>query len=494
MKRTPMRLIGMLIAATALLLAVPAAASALTLSGTGAPVNPQAGAHSNFDVHVAFGPTSEDVHDLTISLPPGEVGDPNATPFCTPSELTASNCPQASEVGTTSVDATVTILVIPIPLTATGTIYNLTPHPGEPARFGIVLHPLPITLPPPLNQLVTPLDVHLQSGVNLRTTDFGLDTVINPIPNTTAVPIVGDVPTHINSMDIHLDGVAPKTGKPFLRNPTSCDAHRVSFTAHPYPPATGTATANAPSFTPTGCANEDFSPSFTAEVGGPGQTSSGVPTSASTAINQDLDEAGLKKATVNVPADFNPNAALLGNPCDLASFEAHACPATSKVGFATASSPLLSQPLLGPVVLVAAGGALPNLGLDLQGQLNLLLQGSIDLNKTVIFGDVPPGLPDIPIAHFALSFPASPGFLGNGRDLCAPPPPVFHADFVGYNGATSSVDSPAIVDGCGPGSGKVGGKCKKAKKKKKHHRAAESKKKHKKKSCKKKKRHKKRRK
>ena len=71
-----------------------------------------------------------------------------------------------------------------------------------------------------------------------------------------------------------------------------------------------------------------------------------------------------------------------------------------------------------------------------------------------------------------------------------PPPPLFHADFTGYNGANTAVDSPATVQGaCGPNAAT---KCKKAKKKKHKKRAAEAKKKHKKKSCKKKKRKKKR--
>ena len=155
------------------------------------------------------------------------------------------------------------------------------------------------------------------------------------------------------------------------------------------------------------------------------------------------------------------------------------------VGLATAASPLLTQPLIGNVELVQGSGTFPNLGLDLKGQLHLLLQGTTAINpNTVTFN----GLPDIPIARFQLTFTNPPALLGTTRDLCVPPVPVFHADFTGYNGASTSVDAPATVDGCGPGSGKLGAKCKKAKKKKKrHHRAAESKKKHKKKSCQKKK-------
>ena len=154
------------------------------------------------------------------------------------------------------------------------------------------------------------------------------------------------------------------------------------------------------------------------------------------------------------------------------------------VGNAIATSPLLSQALAGQVLLVDNGGLLPNIGLDLRGQLHLLLQGSLNVDKSVTFGDLPPGLPDIPISHFQLAFTNPPGLLIANRDLCVGPPPVFHADFTGYNGATTSVDSPASVQGCGGGSNAA--KCKKAKKKHKH-RAAESKK-QKKRSCKKKQR------
>jgi hypothetical protein len=496
-RRVRPRLAATLIAAVGLLVAMPASAQALTLNNLNAapaPADRQAGAHKNFNIHMGF--TGGQVKELTIGLPPGMVGDPNAAPLCTVTQLDADSCPSNTKVGSVVANATVTVGVIPLTLNVSGDLYNVTAQPGEPARFGIVLRPVKGDLCALLEGLGLPAlcdlipnilpPVILQSGVELRP-DFGLNTVIKdpPIPNETS-----GLPTTINSQDITLFGIAPGTGKPFTRNPTSCDApHTTSFTAVPYSGSTATGTA---SFSTTGCENLDFSPAFSATVGGPGQTASGVPTTASTSIDQNLDEAGLRRAVVTVPADFNPNATLLGSPCDLASFQAGTCPASSVVGSAVAGSPLLTQPLSGPVVLVASGGSLPNLGLDLQGQLHLLLQGTIDLNKTVIFGDVPPGLPDIPIAHFALSFPSSPGFLGNGRDLCTPPPPVFHADFTGYNGATTSVDAPATVEGCGPGSATVTkAKCKKkAKKKRKHRAASEAKKK--KKSCKKKKRNKRR--
>jgi hypothetical protein len=468
---------------------VPASAQAnLDLTGSHAePQDLQAGAHSNFTIHAQFG--SEDVKDLTISLPPGEVGNPQATPPCNPGQL--PNCPANTAVGTVSSSVTIASL---LPQTINGTVFNLTPNPGEPARFGIVLNALPVPLPPPLNGLLLPPTV-VQSGASLRTNDFGLDTIVKDIPHTAALigglPLT--VPIHINSMDLTLNGMVGSNA--FMRNPTSCDAHAVRFAGNSYSSST-VVNFNSPSFTPTGCANLDFSPSFTAEVGGPGQTTNGVPTTATTAILQDNDEAGLLRAVVKVPNDLNPNGALFfGPPCEQANFMAGTCPGNTVVGLATAASPLLSQPLVGNVSLVRnPSGTFPRLGLDLKGQLHLLLQGTTDISagNTVTFGDVPPGLPDIPISRFQLTFTPSPGLLGTSRDICVPPAPLFHADFTGYNGKSTSVDAAATVDGCGPSTGANKAKCKKAKNKKGKKRAAEAKK-HKKKSCKKKKKRKKKR-
>jgi hypothetical protein len=470
MKRTPRRLIGMVIALAALF-AVPASAqAAFSVSGTAAPTNTAAGAHSDFHIHLDF--SGGQVKDLTVGLPPGMVGDPNATPTCTEAQLnsaTAGNdgCPANTQVGSVVANATVTIVVLPVTLNVSGKLYNVTPHPGEPARFGIVLQPGTL-----LGNLTLPLPpVILQSAVQLRP-DYGLNTVINDIPNQTS-----GLPTTINSQDITLFGKAPGTGKPFMRNPTSCPGpHTTTFSATPHSGSPDDAEAT---FNTNSCDALDFSPAFTAEIGGPGQTTNGVPTTASTAILQDVDEAGLHDAMVTVPPDLNPNATLFFGPhCSQTDFLASSCPSNTIVGQATAASPLLSSPLAGNVELVD-GGTFPNLGLDLQGQLHLLLQGTTAINpNTVTFN----GLPDIPISRFQLTFTNPPALLGTSRDICVPPAPNFHASFQGYNGATTSVDAPGVVDGCGA-SAPVTTK-KKCKKHKKKHRAAEAKKK---KKCKKRK-------
>src|SRR5262249_51380671 len=196
-------------------------------------------------------------------------------------------------------------------------------------------------------------------------------------------------------------------GKTFMRNPTSCSDHVVGFAADSY---SSTSAAASSHFTPTNCAALDFSPSFTAEIGGPGQTTNAVPTTASTSILQDDDEAGLLNAVVRVPSDLYPNAALVfGAHCSQANFAAGTCPANTIVGLATAASPLLATPLVGNVSLIDGENyPFPNLGLDLKGQLHLLLQGTTSVSG----GDALTlsGLPHLPLSPVprALTNPPAP--------------------------------------------------------------------------------------
>src|SRR5206468_1070735 len=151
MMRRGRRLASLLMAAAAMVALVPASAQALSFSGnTAKPTSLQAGAHSNFNIHVGFA-GGDSVKDLVIALPPGEVGDPNATPFCSTAALNADSCPSNTVVGSASTNITL-LGLLPSPLPVTGNVYNVQPQVGEPARFGIALHALP--LPAPLSGLI----------------------------------------------------------------------------------------------------------------------------------------------------------------------------------------------------------------------------------------------------------------------------------------------------------------------------------------------------
>jgi hypothetical protein len=467
-------------------LAAPAGAQAITVSGTAAPADTTAGAHSDFQINVNLGPAGEDVKDLRVGLPPGEVGDPTATPKCTVAQLNANSCPANTQVGTVSSNATVTVILVPVTLNVTGKVFNLEPQPGEPARFGIVL--TPVSIPEPLSTVVGGVlpPIILQSGAELRKSDLGLDAIVKDIPNMTA-----GLPTHINSMTLTLLGMVPAgaPAKPFMRNPTSCTPKTSTLTADSYTNPTPV-TAQAPSFTPTNCDVLDFSPTFSATLGAPGLTAAGSKTPLTTVIDQDNEEAGLLRAQVLMPPEVGAQNDQLNETCTEEQFAASSCPANSIVGSAIATSPLLTEPLTGPVALVGAG--LPRVGLDLHGPLSMQLFGDFGVvgSATGVTFD---GLPDIPISHFELRFSGGPdGLLVAGRNLCEPPAPVFNTNFTGHNGAGTSGATAAVIDGCSAGSnqpGNTGGKGK-AKCKHKHGKAKHAKKHHKK--CRKKKKKKRR--
>lgn len=440
-------IIGAAVAATAASLALAPSAFGIGFAPTTAttPATTQAGANTDFTIKIDFSSAGDQVKNLTVGLPPGQIGDPNATPTCTVAQLNGNACPANTAVG--SVSAAVTVLGV-VPLTVNGSLYNLVPQTGEPARFGIVLNSLPVSLPG-LGSVIFPPTI-LQSAVQLRQSDFGLNTVITDIPNTATVLPGVDVPIDITSQTITLFGTAPGTGKPFSRNPTSCDPAVTTFSATSYSgsttvtPATGTA-----QYTPTGCQNVPFSPEFSARIGAPGFTGPGTKPPMTTSIRQTPDEAGLKDAIVFLPSILGADLVALETSCPPAQFQAGTCPDNTVIGSAIAETPLLTSPLAGPVIVVTGSnpGDLPKLGLDLRGALPLKLSGLFVLEggTGVAFND----LPDIPISNFELRFKEN-GLSTTSVNLCNPPTPAFSTDFTAYSGAKQVQQNPATVEGCTP--------------------------------------------
>jgi hypothetical protein len=431
--------------AAAATVALLAPASALGLSFTSvsaAPDNPNAGANSNYNIHMEFGNPEDQVRDLIIHLPPGLVGNPLATPLCTVEQLESDSCPGESQVGALSVNLTIEGLLTD---TVSGALYNLQPQPGEPARFGIVLQS-------PAEPLVP--DTILQSPARLRKSDFGLDSVLTDIPNNTGPPLNANI--EINSQDITLFGSAGNPPQGFIRNPTSCGTKTTGFEATAWN-APGTATGEA-TYESVNCQSLPFSPEFSATIGAPGQTTTATKPPLTTVIGQTIEEAGIQRAEVILPQGVGADNAALLNQCSIADFAASACPESTLVGSARAASPLQATPLTGTVSIAEplTPGGLPNLGLDLQGALALQLRGNFVLSPGP--GNAFEGLPDIPISEFELKFDQG-KLVTISRDLCTGPLPMFSANFVGHNGAQLSDQVPATVEGCG-GSGKPTAKVK----------------------------------
>jgi hypothetical protein len=448
-KRRPLSaVLGLAIAGLALLPAAPAGAAFSLKDLSSAPDDPRAGAHSDFRIHIGFEDPGQDLKDLTISLPPGVSGDATQPETCTVPQFQSDSCPGNSLIG--EVEAETTVVLVPpigVPSTASGSIFNLNPQPGEPARFGVQLRPVLGT------EVGT---IHNQISVQLRPTDFGLDSILRDVPNTAQ-----GIPIDINAMSIRLFGQA--NGGPFMGNPTSCSEAITRFSATSYGEPGVAATGQA-SFTPTECESLPFSPKLSATLGAPGQTKTGQKPPLTTVIEQSLGEANMRRAAVALPRELGTDGAALNRGCPAEQFAAGTCPESSQIGTAKARSPFLPEPLTGPVILIAATATsgLPEVGLDLHGPLSLRLKGQL-APLPAGAGAIFDGLPDIPIASFQLSFlGGSKGLLVSQRDLCKPPKPTLNGDFAAHSGAQRTTVVQGTVEGCSGGGPAASVKLKRA--------------------------------
>jgi hypothetical protein len=417
-------LLGRLLLAIAILLAVPASAQAAfeVRSFTFTPSSLKAGSHADVQIGIGFAPYNgsnppEHVRDLTLSLPPGVIGNPRATARCPQADFSADNCPAASQVGTTSVTTTIPAL-LGSSVTADGDVYNVVPGAGEPARLGVVVRP-------PLGAD----KVFIISRVALRPADGGLDSIITGLPSKIGVPLLGQVDMWIESMNLTL-------ASRFMTMPTGCVPAIARVSARS---ANGTTAARAaPPFTPTACAQLPFKPTIAAGI-----TSDSAP-ALKTVITGPPNNANTASAAVTLPAGVIVATAALQNVCTLAQQAAGSCPDSARIGRAVASSPLL-PPLTGSVFLAALPGqVLPGVRVDLRGVVSLSLLGTTGGNplRTQFSG-----IPDVPLERFELTFDAGKA-LRTTKDFCRGSLPRISADLTGHNGATATLREPMTVTGC----------------------------------------------
>jgi hypothetical protein len=412
----------LLILAFTLLLVAPASAQA-SFSVDSLSVTPSglaAGSHPDVSVGLGFG-GDEHVRDLTLSLPPGLLGNPNATARCSAAKFQADACVANTRVGTTSVRSTILGLAT---VTAAGDVYNLQPGPGEPARLGIVVRP-------PLGAD----KVFLISRVALRPADGGLDSIITGIPSTVRVLGIAQEMS-IQSMNLTLLGRPPGASQPFMTMPTGCGPATARVTATS---ASGTNVSRAAApFTPTDCSKLPFRPSLQATL------SNGRLPSLRTVMSGPPGNANTATAAVTLPAGIGVNLAAARQACTLAQQAAGPCPAASHVGRAVASTPLLPT-LSGPVSLAALPGQiLPGVRVDLSGVVSLSLAGTVGGNPlTTQFA----GIPDVPLERFELAFDAGHA-LKALKDVCRGPLPRISALLGAHNGAKASLNVPMTVTGC----------------------------------------------
>ena len=138
----------------------------------------------------------------------------------------------------------------------------------------------------------------------------------------------------------------------------------------------------------------------------------------------------------------------LGNICSEKELAANQCAGRTPIGKATTTTPLLDQPLSGPVYAVSGSGGLPRLAFILNGQVNLVPRADTETVEGGRLQTTVPVVPDAPIGHFRLTvFGGKTGYLINTRDICAHTP-VAKVAYTAQNGKTRT-ESVKVKAACG---------------------------------------------
>jgi hypothetical protein len=165
-------------------------------------------------------------------------------------------------------------------------------------------------------------------------------------------------------------------------------------------------------------------------------------------------QTNVAKVHVELPKQLPSRLTTLQKACTDAVFNANPanCPAASRIGSATATTPILPVQLSGPAYFVSHGGAkFPELIIVLSGYgTTVELHGETFIDKAGITSTTFNSVPDVPVGAFELKLPAGPdSALAANGDLCAEKL-VMPTTFTAQNGAVINQTTPISVEGCTP--------------------------------------------
>jgi hypothetical protein len=398
--------------------------------------NALAGAFSSFHLKLDRDDGDQFLRDLTFKLPPGFTGDLGGIGYCSEAaiatadkklgraEQASPSCPPSSRIGTTNVAAGPGSH----PFHAIGAMYLAGPFEGAPLSV-VAVTPA----------LAGPYDY----GVVVVRVALHVDPLTAQVfaASDTVPSIIGGIPIRMRLIQVNID-------KPnFTINPTSCDPFSVNSQGIG---DQGTVTDFSSYFHAVNCASLGFKPNLTMrQVGG----RKGTHRAANPRLKLDLrtrpGDANVRSISVTLSKAFEIDQRHLGNICSEKELAATECAGRTPIGMASTTTPLLDQPLSGPVYAVSGSGGLPRLAFILNGQVKLVPRADTVTVKGRLQTTVPV-VPDAPIGHFQMIvFGGKTGYLVNTRDICTNVP-VTKVAYTGQNGRTLS-QSIKVKAACGKG-------------------------------------------
>jgi hypothetical protein len=274
-------------------------------------------------------------------------------------------------------------------------------------------------------------------------------------PHTARITVVSDpLPTIVKGVPLHVRKVNVTIDRPnFIFNQTSCEPLSVDGTLT----STQGASVNVASRSQAAnCATLPFKPTFKVSTKG-GKITKASGASLDVKVTSGMGQANLGKVFVTLPKQLPSWLPTIQQACPEGVFAQNpaSCPAGSNIGIATATTPILANPVNGPAYLVSHGGAaFPDLVLILQGEgVTVDVTGSINI-KGQVTSSAFNAIPDVPISAFELNIPQGPHHAlvtnlpakakGNlcGQTLTMP------TTLTGQNGAQIKQNTKIAVTGC----------------------------------------------
>jgi hypothetical protein len=352
------------------------------VSGTTSTV---AGGFTSFVLNIERGDRQQLLSGVSLSMPPGLLGMLSHVPLCQEPWAAQGTCDAASRIGTVTAGAGSG----PDPFHLSGPVYLTGPYRGAP--FGLSIVVPAVAGPFDLG------DVVVRSAISIDPRDAHLVVASDPLPQ-----MVGQsgIPVALHSVSVDID----RPG--FVFNPTSCAPMAVAGTLRSN---RGTDVSVSSPFQASGCTSLAFNPTFT--VSTQAKTSKASGASLDVRVASQPGQANIGKVDVQLPKALPSRLTTLQKACTEVQFAADpaGCPSASVVGIATAITPTLNVPLIGPAYLVAHGGAaFPDLVVVLQGEgITIKLVGNTAIKRGVTYSKFDT-LPDAPISSFELKLPESP--------------------------------------------------------------------------------------
>jgi hypothetical protein len=405
-------------------------------------LNNAAGKFSPFNVRLFRTDAEQEITHFSIKLPPGISGKLAGVPFCPDAaieaskarsgeqELASPSCPKASEIGHSLAGAGVGSALVYAP----GKIYLAGPYNGSALSIAAITA-----------AKVGPFDlgtvvVRQALKVDPETAEVFIDaTGSDPIPHI------------IDGVTVHLRDIRAYVDKPeFTLNPTSCERTSTSSTLL----GSGLdffsdiddrpVTVSTP-YQAADCAALGFKPGLKLQLKG-GTKRAGHPALKAT-LKMKPGMANIARAQVTLPKSEFLDQSHIGTVCTRVQYAKDQCPAKSVYGYATAFTPILDEPLAGPVYLRSSSHKLPDLVAGLKsGKIEIDLAGRIDSVDGQIRSTFET-VPDAPVSKFVLTMQGGKkGLLENSTNLCARPHKAI-VEFDGQNGKTSD-SNPVVKPQC----------------------------------------------